>query len=75
MKENQLLKNELNDAKTTLEINKEILYKNLNEQINEQSQIILNKLKDENDRLTKKLNELYQDKIILEKKLYNTQQE
>ena len=75
MKENKLLKSELEDAKTTLEINKEILYKNLNEQINEQSQIILNKLKDENDRLTKKLNELYQDKIILEKKLYNTQQE
>jgi hypothetical protein len=28
MKENQLLKIELEDAKTTLEINKQILYKN-----------------------------------------------
>ena len=75
MKENQLLRNELNDAKTTLGINKEILYKNLNEQINEKNQIILNKLKEENDRLSKKLDELYQDKFILEKKLFNTQKE
>ncbi len=75
MKENQLLRNELNDAKTTLGINKELLYKNLNEQINEKNQIILNKLKEENDRLSKKLDELYQDKFILEKKLFNTQKE
>ena len=75
MKENKLLRNELNDAKTTLGINKEILYKNLNEQIKEKNKIILDKLKEENDRLTKKLDELYQDKIILEKKLYKTQQE
>ena len=75
MKENQLLRNELNDAKTTLGINKEILYKNLHEQINEKNQIILNKLKEENDRLSKKLDQLYQDKFILEKKLFNTQKE
>ncbi len=30
MKENKLLKTELEDAKTTLKINKEILYKNIN---------------------------------------------
>jgi hypothetical protein len=35
MKENKLLRNELKDVKTTLDINKEILYKNINEQKNE----------------------------------------
>jgi hypothetical protein len=75
MKENKLLKSELEDAKTTLEINKEILYKNLHSDIKDKNQIILKKLKEENDRLTKRTEELYKDKINLEKKLYKCQQD
>ena len=36
MKENQNLRNELQDIKTSLEINKEILFKNLNVQIKDE---------------------------------------
>ena len=75
MKENKLLRNELKDVKTTLDINKEILYKNINEQKNEKKNKIFTKLKEENERLTKKLEELYKDKIDLEKKLYKCQQD
>ena len=75
MKENKLLKSELEDAKTTLEINKEILYKKLHSDIKDKNQIILKKLKEENDRLTKRTEELYKDKINLEKKLYKCQQD
>ena len=75
MKENKLLKSELEDAKTTLEINKEILYKNLHSDIKDKNQNILKKLKEENDRLTKRTEELYKDKINLEKKLYKCQKE
>ena len=75
MKENKLLKSELEDAKTTLEINKEILYKNLHSDIKDKNQNILKKLKEENDRLTKRTEELYKDKINLEKKLYKCQQD
>ena len=53
MKENKLLKTELEDAKTTLEINKEILYKNIN----------LN-IKWKNDKKIRRIKE----KINLEKK-------
>ena len=75
MKENKLLRNELKDVKITLDINKEILYKNINEQKNEKKNKIFTKLKEENERLSKKLEELYKDKIDLEKKLYKCQQD
>ena len=75
MKENQLLKTELEDAKTTLEINKQILYKNISVQSKEKEQNIFNNLKEENERLSKKCDTLYQDKLEMEKKLYKCQQE
>ena len=75
MKENQLLKIELEDAKTTLEINKQILYKNINLQSKDKEQNIFNNLKEENERLSKKCDSLYQDKIEMEKKLYKCQKE
>ena len=71
MKENQLLKTELEDAKTTLEINKQILYKNISVQSKEKEQNIFNNLKEENERLSKKCDTLYQDKLEMEKNYIN----
>ena len=75
MKENKALQMELNDTKTSLEINKEILYKQLNKVVKEKEKKVLIKLKEENDRLNKKNSELYKNKIELEKKLYIIQQQ
>ena len=75
MKENKALQMELNDTKTSLEINKEILYKQLNKGVKEKEKKVLIKLKEENDRLNKKNSELYKNKIELEKKLYSIQQQ
>ena len=75
MKENKILQMELNDTKTSLEINKEILYKQLNKGVKEKEKKVLIKLKEENDRLNKKNSELYKNKIELEKKLYSIQQQ
>ena len=46
MKENQNLRNELQDIKTSLEINKEILFKNLNVQIKDEEKNYLKILKE-----------------------------
>jgi hypothetical protein len=75
MKENKALQMELNDTKTSLEINKEILYKQLNKVVKEKEKKVLIKLKEENDRLNKKNSELYKNKIELEKKIYIIQQQ
>ena len=75
MKENKILQMELNDTKTSLEINKEILYKQLNKGVKEKEKKVLIKLKEENDRLNKKNSELYKNKVELEKKLYVIQQQ
>ena len=45
MKENKLLRNELKDVKTTLDINKEILYKKINEKNNEKKNKIFIKIR------------------------------
>ena len=54
MKENENLKTELKDIKTSLEINKEILFKQLNVNILEENKNYLKILKEENERLKKK---------------------
>ena len=46
MKENQNLRNKLQDIKTSLEINKEILFKNLNVQIKDEKKNYLKILKE-----------------------------
>ena len=74
MKENQNLRNELQDIKTSLEINKEILFKNLNVQIKDEKKNYLKILKEENERLSNNNSKLYEEKTNLEKKLYIIQQ-
>jgi hypothetical protein len=65
MKENSILRAQLEDTQMTLRLNKELLYKHVSD-INPS---IVNELKIENTRLTDNIQKLYKDKIDLEKKV------
>ena len=79
MKENKSLKEQLNDIKITLSINKEMLnnqIKNLSIQANSKTQIseIITTLQNENIQITNRNMELYNENLNLEKQLYKSQQ-
>ena len=79
MKENKFLKEQLNDVKITLSINKEMLnnqIKNLSIQSPSNSQIseIITSLQNENIQITNRNMKLYNDNLNLEKQLYKSQQ-
>jgi hypothetical protein len=61
----------LDDTKTTLMINKELLYKYISQQTKNQERFDLYcELQNENKRLTELTNSLYKEKILFEKKVY-----
>ena len=70
MKQNELLKSQLDDITTTLNINKNILYSHiLDNTTNKESNSIISELKTENERLSGK-NNLFNKQIeILETKV------
>ena len=57
MKDNQLLKTQVEDLKTTLEINKKMLYNNIAKNSANHSNKIFTELKNENNRLSQLLSE------------------
>ena len=62
----------MDDTKTTLMINKELLYKYISQQTkNQERSELYNELQNENKRLTELTNSLYKEKILLEKKVFN----
>ena len=63
----------MDDLKTTLKINKELLFKYVNEGKKSEN-TLLTQVKEENTRLTKKIEELYEEKTYFEKKIYKIQQ-
>ncbi len=72
MKENQNLRSELDDTKTTLMINKEILYKYIAQGVkmgDEEGVGLLEDLRDENRRLGDKIKSLFDERTVLEKKV------
>ena len=75
MKENEILKRELDDLRTNLEINKDILYKQISSQLKEKDKKVLSSLKAENMKISQTNKDLYREKIDLEKKVYRIQQE
>jgi hypothetical protein len=78
MKENKSLKRQLEDLKTTLSINKEMLnnqIKNLTNNKNNQMKELIKSLQDENIQISNKNMKLYEDNLNLEKKLYKCQNE
>ena len=78
MKENKSLKRQLEDLKTTLSINKEMLnnqIKNLTNNKNNQMKELIKSLQDENIQISNRNMKLYEDNLNLEKKLYKCQNE
>ena len=71
-RENKVLKKQLEDSNTSLQINKEILYTHLTSKKNNTEEFIstLSDLKKENERLTSKISWLFNEKAELAKKLY-----
>ena len=67
MKENSVLKRSLDDTQISLEINKDILFKQLSSQLKDKDKKVLQELKEENIKII--------EKIILEKKIYKVQQD
>ena len=66
MKENSILRSQLEDTEITLKLNKDLLFKHVID-INPS---VINELKCENNRLTENIQKLYKDKIDVEKKVY-----
>ncbi len=64
------MKNQLDDTKTTLMINKELLYKYISQQTkNQEKKDLFNDLQNENKRLTDLTSSLYKEKTVLENKV------
>ena len=74
-RENNILRKQLEDSKTSLQINKQILYSHFDTKtdISEDYKSMLSDLKKENQRLTDKINWLFTEKSELAKKLYKLQ--
>ena len=74
-RENSTLKKQLEDAQTSLKLNKEILYNYFSKAIsNSNFSLILNDLKKENERLSNKISWLFTEKAETSKQLYKLQQ-
>lgn len=70
MKENNNLKNQLEDNKTTLQINKELLFKYISQSSkNQEKNNIVSELQTENERMNDKINKIFNEKNQLEKKV------
>ena len=66
LRENQFLKTQLEDNQTSLELNKELLFKELNKKFGESN--VIECLKNENERISKTTQKLFKEKFELEKK-------
>jgi hypothetical protein len=70
MKENQNLKNQIEDIKMTLKINKDLLFKYISTNVQQSEQLnFLNEYKNDNLKLSEKNEKLHLEKIHLEKKV------
>jgi hypothetical protein len=69
MKENTCLKTQVEDLKTTLSINKEIMYKHIGSNSKESVNKLFDDIRNENNRLTELVNNLHKEKAVLEKKV------
>ena len=68
MRENTNIKMQLEDTKITLSLNKEILFNFIAQNKSDHSEL-LKILTEENNRLSEKINSLFNDKNFLEKKV------
>lgn len=80
MRDNTNLKLELEDVKTTLKLNKELFYSYISQNKTDKD-YLYDEIQEENKRLTKKIDDMFADRAMLEKKviivlyqLYRTEQ-
>lgn len=74
-RENQLLKKQLEDAHTSLKLNKDILYTHFSQKVNKDSSQLIIDLQKENTRLSEKVESLYKEKVEATKTIYKLQEE
>ena len=74
-RENQLLKKQLEDAHTSLKLNKDILYTHFSQKVNKDSSQLIIDLQKENTRLSEKVETLYKEKLEATKTIYKLQEE
>lgn len=74
-RENQLLKKQLEDAHTSLKLNKDILYTHFSQKVNKDSSQLIIDLQKENTRLSEKVENLYKEKLEATKTIYKLQEE
>ena len=74
-RENQLLKKQLEDAHTSLKLNKDILYTHFSQKVNKDSSQLIIDLQKENTRLSEKVEILYKEKLEATKTIYKLQEE
>jgi hypothetical protein len=72
LKENTNLQNQLEDTKTSLNLNKELMFKTISNSY--KAETIFNDVRDENLRLTGLIQKLHEEKSIMDKKVkeYNS---
>ena len=67
------MKSQVEDLKTTLKINKDLFFKNINQDKNNED-TLLSQMRAENARISRKIDEMFEEKTLIEKKLYKLQQ-
>ena len=67
------MKSQVEDLKTTLKINKDLFFKNINQDKNNED-TLLSQMREENARISRKIDEMFEEKTLIEKKLYKLQQ-
>lgn len=67
------MKSQVEDLKTTLKINKDLFFKNINQDKNNED-TLLSQMREENVRISRKIDEMFEEKTLIEKKLYKLQQ-
>ncbi len=68
MRENNILKMEMDDMKTTLRLNKELLFSYISQNKTDKDELY-GEIRDENKRLSDKINQMFAERTILEKKV------
>ena len=68
MRENNVLKLEMDDMKTTLTLNKELLFSYISNNKTDKDELYA-EIREENKRLTEKINQMFADRSLLEKKV------
>jgi hypothetical protein len=76
MKENQNLKNMIEDMKMSLDINKDLLFKYISTNAKQNEEIsVLNEYKNDNLRLLEKIEKLHNERTFIDRKIYRINQD